>query len=337
MQGYRVKKIKLPRVADKADGLPRYCELLGNQMVLSDYGYGLIALTCCYNEGQGFQSSGDFGQDFQTWRSMTERMSDDLKRGLSSTCLGCPALKSGISPDKPKFREINISTGIPGGERCNLKCYYCIYHKNGVLREQKNNGGYNVLDVLNWIEQNIDSEPFHIDYAAGEITISPYCEKIIRLWKKSRWQGRILSNCTIYNQDVAELLRDRQVVMNCSLDAGTAETYKRIKGADCYERVFCTLKKYAATGAKIQLKYILLQGVNDNEIYVRCFCEIAGEVASEVILSRDCNDHSDGLTEREMEMVRLFISLCRDKDLPVSFVDANMDAKGLEFINTVLS
>jgi len=325
--------IKYPEF--KNDGVPKYCDDLGNLMVLTDIRNcgQLDVMACCFMGTPGFQSTGDFESDYSMWCRMSSERANDLEQGLGSSCIGCPRLKSGVAPDKPKFRRINLSTGIPGGTRCNLLCRYCTY--KDMLRNPKKTRGYNVLDVLNWIAENVDAKPFHIDYAAGEITVSPYCDDILTLWKKSQWQGRILSNCVIFSQGIADLLRDGLIKLNCSLDAGTTGTYANIKTADCFVETVSNLKRYAspiADGRSIQLKYVVLRDLNDNEADIKGFCEIARELGAEVILSRDLNDYSVCLSERECEMMRLLLCICKNYQLPVIFDDSVVRTDEIESV-----
>lgn len=75
-----------------------------------------------------------------------------------------------------------------------------------------------------------------------------------------------------------------------SPDAGTRETYKKIKQVDCFDRFVSNLKKYPLDKViSFQMKYIFLDGINDNKEDVDGFCEIAKETyCKKIAISSDC-------------------------------------------------
>jgi len=330
-KGISRELIRFPEM--QSVGVSKHCTQLGNYLVLTKADCDtLVVMTCCYHGKRRFVSSGDFEKDYAKWRVMTSKLVDDLEHGLGSTCIGCPQLKDGVAQSKPQLRRINLSTGIPGGEYCNLRCCYCTYLD--MLSNPKNVGGYSVLDVLSWIVNNIDDAgSIYIDYAAGEITISPYRNEMLGLWKKLNWQGTILTNCVIYNQDIADLLHSGKVVLNCSLDAGTRSTYAKIKGVDCFDTTISNLRKYAVSGGAIKLKYILLRGLNDNEADVSGFFEIAKEIGAEVILSWDSNDCLRDASETERDMAQRLVALCKEFDVPFIYTDSILNIHDLVDVN----
>ena len=53
--------------------------------------------------------------------------------------------------------------------------------------------------------------------------------------------------------------------LNVSVDAGTRETYREVKGLDAYDRVLSHIRRYAQEGAVIEIKYILMPENCDRE------------------------------------------------------------------------
>jgi molybdenum cofactor biosynthesis enzyme MoaA len=96
---------------------------------------------------------------------------------------------------------------------------------------------------------------------------------------------------------IGDLLNDQLIFLNVSLDAGTADTFAKIKGIDCFDKVIKNLEKYAAVG-NIQLKYILLEGINDNKNDIDDFVAIAERINANVQISRDNRKSFTRMSER---------------------------------------
>ena len=290
-----------------------HCKELGYCLTLQYIRGGkLWVLTCCEMHATVFDTTGDFGRDLEKYKQTANELSDKLTAGIICGCTRCYRLEKGVGK-KNEFKRINLAPGAPGGELCNFKCIYCYHAKLPV--SNKNVCDYNIYDVLCYIDKNIDDDEFHIDYNCGEITVSPLREKILALWNRKKWRGVILTNASIYCEEITELLRSGRVKLNCSLDAGTAETYYKIKGVDCFNKTVANLRKYAVLDGAVQLKYILLKDINYNEPDIREFIELCKELNAEVILSRDYFDCRPGLSVDEMQMFNLFNDLVLEYNL----------------------
>ena len=75
------------------------------------------------------------------------------------------------------------------------------------------------------------------------------------------------TNCMKYDEDIAQNLHDNpNSAINLSIDSGTPETWKKVKGIDNFDKVTENLARYytqSARSGQITLKYIVLPGVND--------------------------------------------------------------------------
>jgi wyosine [tRNA(Phe)-imidazoG37] synthetase (radical SAM superfamily) len=78
----------------------------------------------------------------------------------------------------------------------------------------------------------------------------------------------LLHECFIYDEKISQNLHDNpRSAINLSIDAGTPETWKKVKGVDNFDLVTENLVKYFSNSARpgqITLKYIVLPGINDN-------------------------------------------------------------------------
>jgi len=105
--------------------------------------------------------------------------------------------------------------------------------------------------------------------SGGEITISPEFEELLSIlldYVNSRIE--IISSGIKYCKSIEDGFSKDKLSMLISLDSGTKETYKKIKNVDCFDSVVSNIKRYidVSDNAKqfITLKYIIVDGVNDN-------------------------------------------------------------------------
>ena len=90
----------------------------------------------------------------------------------------------------------------------------------------------------------------------GEPTIHPHFEKFLSAIQKYSLQ--LYTNAVIYNEHAVELCAKPGGSMIVSVDAGTRETFKRVKGQDAFDVVWANIKKYANRGVKVSAKYLFL-------------------------------------------------------------------------------
>ncbi len=95
------------------------------------------------------------------------------------------------------------------------------------------------------------------------------------------------SNAIVFNHTIAEILDRGLSYIYVSMDAGTPETFAKIKGIDAFKQVCGNLKEYSRHGP-IELKYIVLPGINDTQADAKGFVELCKDVnAQNVMLSRN--------------------------------------------------
>jgi wyosine [tRNA(Phe)-imidazoG37] synthetase (radical SAM superfamily) len=101
--------------------------------------------------------------------------------------------------------------------------------------------------------------------ASGEIAIHPYRDRFLDIVK-----GRTVTfytNCFVFDGNIAaELAANPKSAVFLSIDAGTPETWRKVKGFDNYDDIVGNLRKYRERGSRagqIKLKYIVLPGIND--------------------------------------------------------------------------
>lgn len=126
--------------------------------------------------------------------------------------------------------------------------------------------------------------------ASGEVTIHPYKKRMLELMKDKT--SKFLTNCFIYDNQIAEILKSNpHSCINLSIDAGTAETWHKVKGVNNFRNVLENLSKYSnscISPEQITLKYIILPGINDNKNDYQGVIDIMKKLKiKSLIISRD--------------------------------------------------
>ena len=210
--------------------------------------------------------------------SLLERYAADEDRKLPSGCAKCPqfCLNNWEGGDG-LIHQITLNM-YPSP--CQCKCIYCTVARDlgqrQITAESKKN--YEKLfDIIDWVQKNgMISRNFMWYVACGEITIHPFKDRIFSLMKGQ--PAIFTTNNFIYDEKIAEnLALNPQSRIKVSVDSGTPETWYKVKGVNNFDTVIENLAKYLASGTRpeqIQLKYILLPGINDNLEDYRAIIEI---------------------------------------------------------------
>lgn len=150
------------------------------------------------------------------------------------------------------------SFNVAPSYKCNLKCQYCYLkttQDNPYLPAQ-----YSIIDLLKVFKEK-DKIRFAkwIEYNGGEPTIDKDFEKNIKYLQENKFGPVcIFSNSTNFSQLVYDYLKENKMYYETSVDAGTASSYAKIHGADCFDRVLYNIMRYCKSGTnQLIVKYIL--------------------------------------------------------------------------------
>lgn len=298
--------------SDRIGGPPQHCPKIGHYLLLN----GLFYSACCLSGYAVFLPTSDnIKEDVERYYEYCERLRNDLNEGKLTSCTGCVELRPGRSDEELKIKTVNLATGLPGGGTCNFKCCYCNYGQlsSGKFRDRTDN----VLEILQFFEEEGGVNSLH--YEAGEITISPYATEMLEFLKEKKWKGRILSNGSVYKEELKDLLSKGLFTLNVSLDSGTPETFSKVKGVDYFNEVVENLEKYAEAGGKIQAKYIVLGGFNCGDADIDGFILIAKRLGAKVIISRNNTTTLLPMPDNEYEAVLKLARRCVAEGIPYFF------------------
>lgn len=189
----------------------------------------------------------------------------EYDRNLTAGCAKCNMyyLNNWNKPHQDIISNINLGM-YPAP--CQSRCLYCDVPNSDLSRFEMRIHGKAIQDILDTIKYMQTKELISLNTSyrvvTGEITIHPLKSKIIEAVKNNSIQFG--TNAFIFDK---EIVRNPQFGLYFSIDAGTPETWKKVKGIDNFEDVLNNLCKYAAVcknAEKIVLKYVLLPGINDN-------------------------------------------------------------------------
>lgn len=174
-------------------------------------------------------------------------------------CSGCPKLE-----EKEYAEEDYIDTIIFNhGNICNCKCVYCPT----VLNPQKRYK-YNVYPVIKQLADNgYLRKGGSIMIAGGEPVIANDFHDLLTLFLDLDFDNiQVLTNGVQYSDLVTRGLREGKVNILISVDAGTPEMYRWIKGSDSFCFIWDNIKSYAENQSSFNLvktKYVIIPTIND--------------------------------------------------------------------------
>jgi MoaA/NifB/PqqE/SkfB family radical SAM enzyme len=129
---------------------------------------------------------------------------------------------TGVNP--PYFYHIHLF--MP----CNQKCIMCVpdgRHPKDLVPLHK------FKEFVKQIEPHAE----HVTLIGGETLLYPWISEVIELLAERGLAVTISTNATMLTETlIRQLLTLRQLNLRCSIDAATAETYRRIRGTDSFER-----------------------------------------------------------------------------------------------------
>ena len=227
---------------------------------------------CCFNchEGGGRQILIDnYKGEMIDWNKFFKekrKMRELNKKGIIlERCKGCFFLKEREWDDEDYINYMVFNHWT----LCNCKCKYCFTNEQSDFFNAREN--YNMYPVIKkLVEMGKVRGGGEIGFGGGEPALLPEFEPMMNMLMDAGCDNiRVHSSCVKYSPAIERGLREGKVTLVCSVDSGTAETYKNIKRVPHFETVWANLEKYAASQGddkyKAKTKYIIYPGFNDNK------------------------------------------------------------------------
>ncbi len=205
-----------------------------------------------------FQIEGSQKFEFQDIVNARIGLIDRVNTNKESECSGCPYLEKKVWGEPNQIKNISIEHH----SICNLKCTYCSDTYYGGEYAQ-----YDLLSILESIVAHGNVKEIEtLVWGGGEPFLDKQKDKIFDLINQVSDQNpridvRIFSNSIRFEQRCKQLIDEERIFLTTSIDAGTQDTYLKIRGKSKILDVFSNLRNYAQNQPKrVTIKYIFTQG-----------------------------------------------------------------------------
>lgn len=270
---------------------------------------------------------------------------DDSRRHFTAGCVNCTQFLEGDYNITPQITYVNLSM-YPSP--CQSRCIYCNIpcEDQSITSEAAKSSYEKLFDMLELGERSGIITPNAVwQVSCGEIAIHPYRDRIMKLVQGKT--AMFYTNCMKYDAAVAQNLHDNpNSAINLSIDSGTRETWKKVKGHDNFDRVLENLVKYRAASARpgqITLKYIIMPDINDiYEDYLSLMEIMKGLDVKHLTLSQDGRDKYRLSEEDQMKRTgaaAYLLAMCHKNGITNDMFaySQEMQAQAIQLANEILS
>ena len=228
-----------------------------------------------------------------------------------SPCFGCALFCEEYCDDD--YKIYTVTYGTTDLSLCNFKCGYCSSGTVGDTSFCDSDNKHSFKELVETLERRNLISPIWttLGMGSGEITVDLNRKELYELANK--YYTQYFSNGSIFAPEIDVSLKANKAELVVSIDAGTEETFCKIKKVNLFNEVCDNMLKYSTEGGNenICLKYIFIPDVNDNDTDFSGFAELCGKVKPRrVIISSDCTNASlrftdlcDEYLERLFELV----------------------------------
>lgn len=233
---------------------------------------------------------------YRLFQQKRENAIADLNINIpNEKCLGCIYLKEYDSEylekdyfNNPEKKDLVNYIVINHFKHCDCICTYC---SQGIFLRKVNwptkSDYYDLLPVIKkfYKENLIDKENLTVEFQGGSIGVLREFDDLVKIFMKNGLRKAMFyTNGLKFMPAIVKASQKAECLIICSVDAGTPETFKKLKPQGKFEAVIGNLKKYAKQCrlqrtdryifTTINAKYILIEGVNDSIEEVSKFLEI---------------------------------------------------------------
>lgn len=188
-------------------------------------------------------------------RNAKQRLHLEINRNNAPDCEGCPFLKFEEWGRPLEFGVKYLS--LEYHSICNMRCTYCSPTYYGGKKQ-----AYNVSHTIEslGVGHALDQCEYLV-WGGGEPTLDDGFARLaplLGLYAPSVCQ-RVITNATKFTPELAAMMSKDQAFIVVSLDAGTDETFRRIRKFNSYGKVLANVRRYlSASASNTILKYIAL-------------------------------------------------------------------------------
>jgi hypothetical protein len=289
---------------------------------------------CChwhYSANFSITITGEWQADYSKYVETIDELKRSLLNDEPCGCSGCAEVCEGLWSREFTPRLFALHDDIKG-ERCNCRCIYCNLTKSG---GNMRDGKFTAIELLEGFGDFFPEKTMFY-YAPAELTVSPYKKEIYSFLRGQDWEFSVLKTSGIlYDAVLAEFMKNGGRI-NVSLDSGTKETYYKVKGIDCFGRVLQNIRHYRGDGAKIELKYILIEGLNDREEDLDGFIDICLDTADQIIITVDMNTLETGISASMWHSLEYLAKKAKETKLPIRLHSEHLSNENYERLSRLV-
>lgn len=247
---------------------------------------------------ENFKSHKDFNINYLI--KHIKNTKKNLKNGnIPLNCIGCPCIHE--FELCPPFLDNKLISYVQFSDYglCNSKCIYCNswtntkYENSTYITNDGKPDSYEILPIIKQlIRKKVINRDTVIDFAGGEPTLYRQFEEALKfLLDYGTKQILIFSNIIKYSEIIEQGIKDGIITLTVSIDAGSKETHKIIKGVNSYDNVYKNLIKYNSYKKyqnQIISKYVICLELNDNIQEISMWIEKSREIGiNKLIINAD--------------------------------------------------
>lgn len=295
-------------------------------------GIGDASCNVCYETGFNYNKNNShlrfeelttesFDKSFPLFRGQTAFLQED-----GSDCrTRCPLYKSAFYAAAPKIRMI----GDYNTDYCELACVYCFLQELGMNKNPRTIEFHQWLSML--LKSNMIGKSLVLHLCPTEKTKDNAVEKTLEICRKNldAFEAIHLFSCCYAYRDGMEALLEKGVgKVFWSLDAGTQETWEKVKRRkNGFGRVLENVERYrqhdAFEGMSIIPKYSVVKGINDHERDFDGFIEICKRFHVRYCgIQWDYADN-DNTNEEDFNLIRTLGKKILDAGLKITYTSGS--------------
>ena len=204
---------------------------------------------------------------------------------------------------------------------CNYKCEYCSSNRPD---KKGYNDRFSLEEYLIELEnRDMVNDIFSVLYAVGESCLNEKRFGLYQYCGEKHYFLDVFSNCSVFDESLFSLAHRSPVIVRSSFDAGTPETYERIKGVTCFDKAIDNVRRYLeAPYLGVNLKYLFMPGINDNEKDIDRFAQLCAELNVDFVTPVfSFLDHAFDDSEYTQKMFHYLVQKLADYNIFTAKVD----------------
>ncbi len=162
--------------------------------------------------------------------------------------------------------------------KCSCNCFYCYFSEKKQYWNTRE--VYNIAPVFKHILNTFPLQyNFIVNLVGGECSEYPEEELNTIIDETIKHEGllQFTTSGIFFNEKIAQTTPYGNI--SVSPDAGTKETYEKIKRVKCFDQVWENIRKYSIAAKTdifphpVRIKYIIIPGINDNKAEFKAFAQ----------------------------------------------------------------